>query len=713
MQALGAPAERTEDLTQGPTGPSPIARSPRAGYCRGSLLFRFAPMSPTRSFQAVAAYRPEQIWSARRSFFDEGRAPHGLVSDAVLRSWQRCQSLGRRPDEAIDFCQLDRPALGTLLERHAMLLSAARPAVETLAGAVADAGYAVMLTDASGVVLLAEGAAPSQNVFFRRAFRPGVDVSEQAIGSSAMSVALAENQAVRIFGPEHFLSATQIFHCCAVPVFDPCGRIVATVDISRDMPGMLESSLWLAQRCANRIERGLFESRPAFLHVELDLAQGLDGGGSGGSQALLAIGEDGELMAISRSARQLMSLAAEVDGIHFDDVFEGGFQHWMDQALAAPERLALRLRGGIQLRARVLNGAAGRRQRAFGAMGAMGAMASMGTLGDATDTPAGGPWPANVTANVSAKVTALELGDADLGQTFALASRAYAADLPVLITGETGCGKDVVAQALHAHSHRLRHNPKSPFVAVNCAGLPAELLAGEMFGHVDGAFTGSRKGGACGKVEAAHGGTLFLDEIGDMPLGVQATLLRVLDSREVVRLGAAQSRKVDVRIVSATHQDLRALVAQGRFREDLYYRLAGYEFHIKPLRERSAFDALLQALLADMACPLGRLDTEARAWLAAQPWPGNVRQLRQVLKRVLALAEPQGAVSVAALRQAMPEAGVGGALAPNAVPNLMQKAQDEAIEAALVRCEGNVTAAAKLLGIGRATLYRRLGAKAA
>jgi len=659
----------------------------------------------------VATYRPEQIWSARRSFFDEGRAPHGLVSDMVLRGWQRCQAQGRRPDEAIDFCQLDRPALGTLLDRHAGLLAAARPAVETLAGAVADAGYAVMLTDTSGVVLLAEGAAPSQNVFFRRAFRPGVDVSEQAIGSSAMSVALAEGQAVRIFGPEHFLSATQIFHCCAVPVFDPSGRIVATVDVSRDMPGMLESSLWLAQRCANRIERGLFESRPAFLHVELDLAQGLVDGGS--SQALLAIGEDGELMAISRSARQLMSLAPEADGLHFDDVFEGGFQHWMDQALALPERLSLRLRGGIHLRARVLNGGSQRRWQVLG--------------GEVTDS--GTVWPAQTGGHTEAfdearatlgpagaatvRGPALELGDADLAQTFALASRAYAADLPVLITGETGCGKDVVAQALHAHSLRARHNPKSPFVAVNCAGLPAELLAGEMFGHVDGAFTGSRKGGACGKVEAAHGGTLFLDEIGDMPLGVQATLLRVLDSREVVRLGAAQSRKVDVRIVSATHQDLRALVAQGRFREDLYYRLAGYEFHIQPLRERSAFARLLDTLLADMGCPGERLDAEARAWLAAQPWPGNVRQLRQVLKRVLALAEPQGAVSVAALRQAMPEALVGGALVPNPVPNLMQKAQDEAIEAALARCDGNVTAAAKLLGIGRATLYRRLGAKAA
>lgn len=659
----------------------------------------------------MATYRPEQIWSARRSFFDEGRAPHGLVSDMVLRGWQRCQAQGRRPDEAIDFCQLDRPALGTLLERHAGLLAAARPAVETLAGAVADAGYAVMLTDTSGVVLMAEGAAPSQNVFFRRAFRPGVDVSEQAIGSSAMSVALAEGQAVRIFGPEHFLSATQIFHCCAVPVFDPSGRIVATVDVSRDMPGMLESSLWLAQRCANRIERGLFASRPAFLHVELDLAQGLVDGGS--SQALLAIGEDGELMAISRSARQLMSLAPEADGLHFDEVFEDGFQHWMDQALAAPERLTLRLRGGILLRARVLNGGSPRRWQGLGGVTVAHGMGHSRAMAMPTGGPASSDRQAvdDATASPADASTvrgpALELGDADLAQTFALACRAYAADLPVLITGETGCGKDVVAQALHAHSLRQRHNPKSPFVAVNCAGLPAELLAGEMFGHVDGAFTGSRKGGACGKVEAAHGGTLFLDEIGDMPLGVQATLLRVLDSREVVRLGAAQARKVDVRIVSATHQDLRALVAQGRFREDLYYRLAGYEFHIRPLRERSAFARLLDAVLADMGCPPERLDAEARAWLAAQPWPGNVRQLRQVLKRVLALAEPQGAIGMAALCQAMPEAVVA---AP--APKLMQKAQDEAIEAALARCDGNVTAAARLLGIGRATLYRRLGAKA-
>lgn len=659
-------------------------------------------MPTSRSFQAVAPYQPEQIWRARRHFFDEGVEPTGLVSDVVLRAWKRCHALGRRPQEAIDFWQMDRPSLGVLMERHDALLQAARPAMQTLAAAVADAGYAVMLTDAHGAVLLADGARPSQNHAFQRAFRPGVDLSEQAIGSSAMSVAVNECQPVRIFGPEHFLSDTQLFHCCAAPVFDPGGRVIATVDISRDMPGMLESSLWLAQRCAHRIERGLFQSRPALLHVELDLAQGFEPG-DGASQAMLAIGEDGQLIAISRSARQLMSLPLDAEGIHFDDVFEDGFQRWMDRVHAQPGQLTLRLRGGIQLRVKVLHGAPRR------------STASAGLAHRATRLP---PLQAPADAR-----PALTLGDAGLARTFTLAQRAFSADLPVLITGETGCGKEVVAQALH----RQGLGAGSPFVAVNCAGIPAELLAGEMFGHVDGAFTGSRRGGAMGKVEAAHGGTLFLDEIGDMPLAVQATLLRVLDTREVVRLGAAQPSKVDIRIVSATHRPVRELVAQGLFREDLFYRLCGYEFHLRPVRERDDVAALLDAVLAELDCPPERLDAPARAWLSAQAWPGNVRQMRQVLRRALALSDPHEALGVASLHHslgagsgmgmstlAVPAATAapttpGGTPTPVSAPRLMQQAQDSAIAEALARCGGNMTAAARLLGIGRATLYRRLG----
>lgn len=647
-------------------------------------------MQSPPSLQALPAYQPEHIWLARRRFFDEGQEPTGLVSDPVLRGWKRCLDLGRKVHESVDFMLSERMALGQLMDRHATLMQAARPEMDALTGAVAKAGYAVLLTEAGGRVLFADGAGHGHNAAFRLAFRPGVDVSEEAIGSSAMSVALREGQATRLFGPEHFFAATQIFHCCAAPVFDPAGHVIATVDVSRDRPGMRDSALWLAQRCADRIERKLFLARPACVHVELDLAQDPDAAWQP-SQALLAIGEGGELIAASRHARQLLGLPHDVHGLHVDEVFEQRFPRWMDTAHTQGEHGTLRLAGGVLLRARVLNGRDRTPPRA-----------AHGASAFAPRTPP--------TAHP------LVLGDAPMETDFAIAQRAYQADLPVLLTGETGCGKEVVAQALHAHGARQG----KPFVALNCAGIPPELLAGELFGHVDGAYTGSRRGGACGKVEAAHGGTLFLDEIGDLPLHVQATLLRVLDSREVVRLGATQARAVDVRILSATHQDLHRLVSEGRFREDLYYRLAGHVCHLKPLRERLHSGRLLDALLRQLDCAPHRLNPHARGWLLTQPWPGNVRQLRHVLRRALMLAEPDQVLGLDEVQRALgaePTARTPSPPTPltlqAGVPQpMLPQLEADAIDTALRQTQGNVTEAARLLGIGRATLYRRLAKRA-
>jgi len=648
-------------------------------------------MLSTPSLQTLPAYQPEHIWLARRRFFDEGHEPTGLVSDPVLRGWKRCLDLGRSVHESVDFMLSERLALGQLMDRHATLMQAARPEMDALTGAVAKAGYAVLLTEAGGRVLFADGAGHTHNAAFRLAFRPGVDVSEEAIGSSAMSVALREGQATRLFGPEHFFAATQIFHCCAAPVFDPAGHVIATVDVSRDRPGMRDSALWLAQRCAERIERKLFLTRPACVHVELDLAQDTDAAWQP-SQALLAIGEGGELIAASRHARQLLGLSQDVQGLHVDEVFDQRFPHWMDSTHAQGEHSTLRMAGGVLLRARVLNGLA-------------------------RSLPRAATVASTFTAFKPSTAKPLVLGDAAMEADFTIAQRAYQADLPVLITGETGCGKEIVAQALHARGARQA----KPFVALNCAGLPPELLAGELFGHVDGAYTGSRRGGACGKVEAAHGGTLFLDEIGDLPLHVQATLLRVLDSREVVRLGATQARAVDVRILSATHQDLHRLVSEGRFREDLYYRLAGHVCHLKPLRERQHSGRLLDVLLRQLDCAPHRLDTQARSWLLTQPWPGNVRQLRHVLRRALMLAEPEQALGIAEVQRALgaePTPSHPTPTAPLALQSsrsqpMLQQLEADAIDTALRQAQGNVTEAARLLGIGRATLYRRLAKRAA
>ena len=617
----------------------------------------------------VPHYRPEKIWQARRAFFDDGIAPEGLVDEPVLRSWRRCLGQGRHATETVEFDPVDRGALVRLLDAERSLLEAARPALSALASAVADAGYAVLLTDGQGRALLVDGNLDRRSVPLRQAFRPGVDLSEHVIGTNAMSSAIAEQRSVRVLGPEHFFADNQIFHCCAAPVFDPLGRVVGAVDVSRDMPGLAIGALALTQRCARRIERQLFDALPAFMRLNLETQDA-------GDDAWLAFDRDAVLIAATPAALHLLDLPLVPSSARFGDLFDERF----DAALEAARRdlpQGLRLRGGVRLRVKASKARLPARSAAA------------------------------PTASERASPSRPAFGDAAFDASFERALRAFDADLPVLVTGETGVGKEVAARALHDGSKRSN----GPFVALNCGAIAAQLMAADLFGHVEGAYTGARRGGSAGKIEAAQGGTLLLDEVGDMPLELQVGLLRVLDSGEVVRVGATQVMRADVRFICATNRDLRVLVSEGRFREDLYYRIGAFTLHVPPLHARSDFDAVLDALLAQQGGAPERLGSELRSALKARRWPGNVRQLRNTLRLALALADDREPLCL----ELFPPEEAGGALLrrdSNAADQHSalnwRHAQHEAIALALQRTGGNVTAAAALLGMGRATLYRKL-----
>ncbi len=293
------------------------------------------------------------------------------------------------------------------------------------------------------------------------------------------------------------------------------------------------------------------------------------------------------------------------------------------------------------------------------------------------------------------------------------AARRYAHnDLTVLITGESGTGKELFAQAIHSASARAAR----PFVAVNCAALPESLLESELFGYEEGSFTGARRGGRRGLIEAAHTGTLFLDEIGDMPLALQSRMLRVLQEREVTRLGGGSALPVDLRVMAATHQPLAERVAQRQFREDLYYRLNALRLPLPPLRERPQDMApLARLLLGRSLARLGsRVDVDAALalWLPvlqAYPWPGNVRELQNLCERLaVRLADPDRTAPAdqALLQDECPEL-FGPPSAP-AAP-LLNGRPDATQLADILRQTGqNRQAAARRLGVSRSTLWRWL-----
>lgn len=288
----------------------------------------------------------------------------------------------------------------------------------------------------------------------------------------------------------------------------------------------------------------------------------------------------------------------------------------------------------------------------------------------------------------------------------------------VLIQGETGSGKELVAQAIHRES-MLGHAAGKPFVAVNCGAIAESLLESELFGHEEGAFTGSRRGGRPGLFEAAHRGTLFLDEIGEMPLALQTRLLRVLEEREVMRVGGTRPIPVDVRIISATHCDLDARVRDGAFRADLFYRLSVLRLRLPSLRERPEdLTGLAEWLLKNALAALGvrphaNLHAEVQACgplLRSYGWPGNVRELRNLMQRLALFlsAEPLQALTPAFVASVAPELGVA-----LPVPLEVPAEEENDVLHVLARFGGDRSAAARHLGISRTTLWRRVRQAAA
>ena len=295
------------------------------------------------------------------------------------------------------------------------------------------------------------------------------------------------------------------------------------------------------------------------------------------------------------------------------------------------------------------------------------------------------------------------------------ARRAAQSDATVLLLGETGTGKELLAQAIHSGSARAAR----PFVGINLAAVPETLLEAEFFGVAPGAYTGADRKGREGKFALADKGTLFLDEVGDMPLALQAKLLRALQEREIEPLGSNKVLKVDVRLIAATSRDLKAMVADGRFREDLYYRLNVVPIRVPPLRERVAdlealAEHLLEAIAARAGMPQRELDPSALAALAAHAWPGNIRELNNALEQAAMLTDRRrlGAEDFARILPAPPRpAGAvpEGPMRP--LPQLIAELERSSIQSALAATGGNKVSAARMLGISRATLYEKLGTR--
>ena len=662
-----------------------------------------------------------------------------LHAETILHSHERCAALGLSRIDRPDHAGLIRSDLAIARERNLRLHLHAAPVMELLLEQTMASQSMVLLTDAQGTVLHSVG----HDTFLQRASKvalaPGANWSESSKGTNAIGTALIDELPTVVHAGEHYMHANGFLTCSASPIFDPRGNMLGVLDVSGDQHSFHMHTMGLVKMSARMIEnhwltddfrhalRLHFHSRPEFIGTLME--------------GIVAVGRDGKLLGANRSALDQLGLsgaALRMNSIAtLFSVTVGAVVDHFRSPIAPP--MAMVLPNGQRLHMRA----------AFN-------WPTWHTLGSTTveaeeDLAAAAPCPPVEAAYFSAAarpapgMTAasgpggapglsglryLQTGDAQMEAVVAKVRRVLNRDISVLVLGETGTGKELLARAIHQDSDRARH----AFVAVNCASIPESLIEAELFGYEDGAFTGARRKGATGKIVQANGGTLFLDEIGDMPLALQARLLRVLQERQVTPLGSAKSVPVDVAVISATHRNLREMIGAQAFREDLYYRLNGLVVRLPALRERTDLMTIVRKILR--AETNGRpLDLEAEVvkLLQAYHWPGNIRQLTNVLRTAAVMAGGDMVITRAHLSDDFLEdaqqdlAPPPSAPAPAAVPapaaaqpvplaagdgdasaSTLEELELRTIQRAVDEAGGNISVASRRLGISRNTIYRKL-----
>ncbi|WP_407331935.1 sigma-54-dependent Fis family transcriptional regulator [Enterovibrio sp. 27052020O] len=601
----------------------------------------------------------------------------GSTRDKVItQSWARCIA-----DYHLDPLVLQEAYIvpHTQLKEHRerldKLIRTAKYGLDALYRQVADLGYVLMLTDAEGVTVDFQGDTSLTWELKKSGLYLGAEWSEERAGTSGVGSCIYTGEALTVHQSDHFDATHAPLTCTAAPIYDVDGSLAAVLDISALQSPEPKASqaltLQLVTSCTRRIEMAALmnafrkewlirlSQSPAFLDVDPECA--------------LAVDTDGRIIGMTHSAQRLLSGIQGSDwrtpssllGHFFSDFFNIDINELpaLSRALPTEERLVAT------------------------------------TSGELWFAHAIAPQPSSVKRRkkvVSGSLSVLYGDDAKMADLATKATTLSLSDLPLLLNGETGTGKEYLAKAIHQSSSRKN----GPFVAINCAAIPESLIESELFGYADGAFTGARSKGKKGLIEQANNGTLFLDEIGDMPLSLQARLLRVLAERELLPLGATKTVPVSFRVLAATHKALPDLVKNGSFREDLYYRITGATLALPPLRDRNDILWLTETLLKKIACRPVRVSNAAGLLLERYDWPGNIRELENILQFALAFCDGDEL-----MLEHLPEQLVDARKRSSKCSDI--HSVDETLKV-LEACEWNISQAAKALGVDRSTVHRRI-----
>lgn len=614
-----------------------------------------------------------------------------LAHDTIIRdSWSRCRDFGLSHQSPPSFGQLPVEQVNQLLERHqALVRTTHQQVLPFYENILSNSNCLILLADNQGQLLKSWGTQRFVEPSCNQGFLAGASWVERGTGTNAIGTALACEQAVHIEHNEHFLKANRFMTGSAAPIFDAARRMIAVLDVSSDSFLPPSHTLGMVKMMSQSVENRLILDQFQDTHFQLTFNTGLNNLDSQWA-GLLILDENGSIVSANRRADTLLSgslSGARLSGMslmgkNIEQIFTTLARQLFDQTESQP--FALQAAGQNRF-----HGLLRRPQRKPARIHGLPPRKA-----DSSQDPVA--------------LNGISLGDAQVEKAVLQAERLLEKNIALLIHGETGVGKEVFVKALHNASSRSGR----PLIAVNCAAIPAELVESELFGYEKGAFTGAHHKGSIGLIRKADKGTLFLDEIGDMPLPVQARLLRVLQERCVQPLGSSELHPVDVRLISATNRNLRDEVQAGHFRQDLYYRINGLNLELPALRQRTDKAALVQRIWEQHREAQQKLGfaSEVLELFDRHPWPGNLRQLSNVIQVALALAgddmispehlpddffadlqmESEDVEAVAAFSRK-------GAVQPGEDLNEMLQAVG-----------GNISKLAKRLGVSRNTLYKRL-----
>ena len=621
------------------------------------------------------------------------------VREPIMASWVRCHKRALDPFTRSRTILMHPGELKALLTANEELLTVASPMRQELAQVTNGSGFLLMLTDAQGRILDIDGDAEHLKNAASVGLNVGCSWSEEDAGTNAISLALINQSPFQVIGCEHYVSTLHRWTCSAVPLANPHGQTIGSFSISGPAEFVHPHTLGMVVSAGRAIERqlGLIRSNAAAQGTNkvLDVVLGAM------RDSVFVTNRDGSIIKMNACGRDLLSQTTQ------------GTRQNLLNATSSAQHLHTKLAAGavfddeeVFLRLR------GQPQRYV--MAAKPVKLEGHELSDSvviTLQPARqADGPAYKVRAHPARFTLDDIvGHSPLVYEMKRAAlRAAGRSSTVLLLGESGTGKELMAQGIHNASNRR----DGPFVALNCSAIPRTLLESELFGYEPGAFTDAVRKGRPGKFELADGGTLLLDEIGDMSSEMQAALLRVLQEKEVVRLGGTRPIRVNVRVIAATNHDLYRAVQEGRFRGDLFYRLDVLTLRLPALREHvSDVPLLVDHFLTKQGAPLAQFSAEAMELLLGYHWPGNVRELENVIEKCLSL-DDDGRISVSDLPGSIRDHHQmrSSHLEIHAHRTEGSPAGDERQRLCdLIRAnEGNLSRVAKALGISRPTLYRKI-----